>query len=166
MIDDLRKMKVEKDIIININHNIIDNLINCVKKASPNEACGLIFGDIKEVQVNEGFQYHYIAKNFECFESDKKSPVSFLIENIERLNEVWQNAAQKYNLRLISIFHSHPAGSSPSGVDHDNMQFLDNCGNRAFKNQIWTIMDAQNFNLNAYIYYKEEIMKVTVEINK
>ena len=70
------------------------------------------------------------------------------------------------SLRLISIFHSHPAGSSPSGVDHANMEFLDNCGNKAFKNQIWTIMDAQNFNLNAYIYYNEEIMKVAVEVNK
>lgn len=166
MIDDVRNMKFEKDILIIVNQNIIDNLKICVKNASPNEACGLIFGDIKEVQVSEGFQYHYIAKKFECLESDKKSPVSFLIENIERLNEVWQNAAQKFSLRLISIFHSHPAGSSPSGVDHDNMEFLDNCGNRAFKNQIWTIMDAQNFNLNAYIYYNEEIMKVAVEVNK
>lgn len=159
-------MKFEKDIRIILNQKTFDDLKICVKKASPNEACGLIFGEIKEIQVPKGFQYHYIAQKFECFESDRKSPVAFLIENIERLNEVWQNAAQKFNLRLISIFHSHPAGSSPSGVDHDNMIFLDNCGNRAFKNQIWTIMDAQNFNLNAYIYYNEEIMKVLVEFNK
>ena len=159
-------MKFEKDIVIILDQNIIDKLKICVNNASPNEACGFIFGDIKEVQVSEGFQYHYNAQKFECFESDKKSPVSFLIENIERLNEVWQNATQKFNLRLISIFHSHPAGSSPSGVDHDNMIFLDNCGNRAFKNQIWTIMDAQNYYLKAYIYFKEEITKVAVEINK
>jgi proteasome lid subunit RPN8/RPN11 len=159
-------MKFEKDIIIILSQKIMDELKNCVNIASPNEACGLIFGDIKEIQVDEGFQYHYIARKFECFDSDQKSPVSFLIENIERLNEVWQNAAQKYNLRLISIFHSHPAGSSPSGVDHNNMEYLDNCGNRAFKNQIWTIMDAQNFNLNGYIYYHEEISEIAVDINK
>ncbi|MFX1338514.1 MAG: Mov34/MPN/PAD-1 family protein [Promethearchaeota archaeon] len=159
-------MKFEKDIVIILNQNIIDDLKVCVRNANPNEACGFIFGDINEVQISEGFQYHYIAQKFECFESDRKSPVSFLIENIERLNEVWQNAAQKFNLRLISIFHSHPAGSSPSGVDHYNMEFLDNCGNKAFKNQIWTIMDAQNYDLNAFIYYHEEIRKVTVEINK
>ena len=166
MINGIRKMKFEKDIVFVANHAIIENLKTCVKKASPNEACGLIFGDIKEVRVNEGFQYHYIASKFECFESDKKSPVSFLIENIEKLNEVWQDAALKFNLRLISIFHSHPAGSSPSGVDHYNMEFLDNCGNKAFRNQIWTIMDAQNYNLNAYIYYNQEIMKVVVELNE
>jgi len=159
-------MKFEKDIVINIKQKIIDSLKTCVINARPNEACGLIFGDIKEIQVSEGFQYHYIAQKFECFESDRKSPVSFLIENIEKLNQVWQNASQKFNLRLISIFHSHPAGSSPSGVDHYNMEFLDNCGNKAFKNQIWTIMDAQNFNLNAFIYYQEEIMKIAVEVNK
>ena len=158
-------MKFEKDIIFILSQKIMEDLKKCVNSARPNEACGLIFGDIKEIQVSEGFQYHYIAQNFECFESDKKSPVAFLIENIERLNEVWQNAAQKYNLRLISIFHSHPAGSSPSGVDHNNMEYLDNCGNKAFKNQIWTIMDAQNFNLNGYIYYHEEILEVAIEFS-
>jgi proteasome lid subunit RPN8/RPN11 len=159
-------MKFEKDIIIILPQDIAKDLKKCVKNANPNEACGLIFGDINEFRVDEGYQYHYIAQKFECFESDKKSPVSFLIENIEKLNEVWQNAAQKYNLRLISIFHSHPAGASPSGIDHDNMEYLDNCGNKAFKNQIWTIMDGQNFKLNAYIFFNQEIIRVAVKINK
>ena len=70
MINDVRNMKFEKDIVIIVNQNVIDNLKICVKNASPNEACGLIFGEIKEVQVSEGFQYHYIAKKFECFESE------------------------------------------------------------------------------------------------
>ena len=159
-------MKFEKDIIIILPQDIAKDLKKCVKNAYPNEACGLIFGDINEFRVDEGYQYHYIAQKFECFESDKKSPVSFLIENIEKLNEVWQNAAQKYNLQLISIFHSHPAGASPSGIDHDNMEYLDNCGNKAFKNQIWTIMDGQNFKLNAYIFFNQEIIRVAVKINK
>ncbi len=158
-------MKFEKDIIIILPQDIFNDLKHCVKNANPNEACGLIFGDIKELKVDKGYQYYYIAQRFECFESDKKSPVSFLIENIEKLNEVWQNAAQKYNLQLISIFHSHPAGASPSGIDHDNMEYLDNCGNKAFKNQIWTIMDGQNFNLNAYIFLNQEIIRVAVKIN-
>ena len=75
MIDDVRNMKFEKDILIIVNQNIIDNLKICVKNASPNEACGLIFGDIKEVQVSEWFQYNYISKKFECLESDKNSTV-------------------------------------------------------------------------------------------
>jgi proteasome lid subunit RPN8/RPN11 len=158
-------MKFEKDIILTLPQELVKDLKSCVINANPNEACGLIFGDIKEFKLDEGYQYHYIAQKFECFESDKKSPVSFLIENIEKLNEVWQNAAQKFDLRLVSIFHSHPAGASPSGIDHDNMVYLDNCGNKAFKNQIWSIMDGQNFNLNAYIFFNQEIMRVTVKIN-
>jgi proteasome lid subunit RPN8/RPN11 len=158
-------MKFEKDIILTLPQELVKDLKSCVINANPNEACGLIFGDIKEFKLDEGYQYHYIAQKFECFESDKKSPVSFLIENIEKLNEVWQNAAQKFDLRLVSIFHSHPAGASPSGIDHDNMVYLDNCGNKAFKNQIWSIMDGQNFNINAYIFFNQEIMRVTVKIN-
>ena len=159
-------MKFEKDIIIILTEDLIAQLKKCVKNAIPNEACGLIFGDIKEYRVIEGYQYHYIAKKFECFESDKKSPVSFLIDNIEKLNEVFQNAAKNYRMRLISIFHSHPSGNAPSGVDFDNMVYLDNCGNKAFKNQIWTIMDGQNFKLNAYIYFNQEFLKIAIKSNK
>ena len=159
-------MKIEEDIKIIISRQIFESFKSCVRNANPNEACGLLFGDIKEVKNGGGFQYHYMGKRFNCIESDEKSPVAFLIENIEELNKLFQNAADQFNLRLISIFHSHPAGASPSGVDLGNMEFLDDCGNKAFKNQIWTIMSATNYDLNGFIYFHGELMQVDLIIKE
>ena len=135
-------MKFEKDIKIILEEKIIEELKNCVEKADPNEACGLIFGKIRQVESpdSEEYQYHYIASKFRCIESNQKSPVAFLINDIEKLNNIFREASRKYNLRLISIFHSHPSGAHPSGVDTSNMKLLDDCGNKAFKNQILSLI--------------------------
>lgn len=155
-------MKYEKDLQIIISEKILDKLKACVNKASPNEACGLIFGDVIEIKVEDGFQYQHIAKKFECIESDQKSPVAFLIENIEKLNQILVGGMVKYNLKLVSIFHSHPSGSYPSGVDETNMRALDKSINRAFKNRIWTIMDASSREMNGFIYLNGEFLQVNV----
>ena len=159
-------MKFEKDIKIVIDQEILATLKACVKNASPNEACGLIFGDIKQVQKpdSEEYEIHYVGKKFNCIESNEKSPVAFLINDIEKLNAIFKEASQQYNLRLVSIFHSHPSGAHPSGVDHGNMEYLDDCGNKAFKNQIWTIMGARKLKLNGFIYYNKELMQVDVKV--
>ncbi|MGV9171917.1 MAG: Mov34/MPN/PAD-1 family protein [Promethearchaeia archaeon] len=157
-------MKYQKDIKIFIEQKFFNMMKECVKKAQPNEACGLLFGNIKEVKVEQGYQYHYKTQRFECIESEKKSPVSFLMNNFEELNRIFQNAFEKHHLRLISIFHSHPSGAQPSGVDTKNMKFLDNCGNRAFKNQIWTIMDARSSELNGFIYFQKEFLEIDVKL--
>ena len=157
-------MEFQKDIKIIINEEIFEKLVLCVKNASPFEACGLIFGEIEEVKVEEGFQYHYIGQMFECIESTKKSTVSFLIDNIEELNEIYQTAARKYNKRLVSIFHSHPGGAHPSGVDNRNMKHLNDF--KPFRNLIWTIMSASNKKLNGFIYFNMEFFQVKIEINK
>jgi hypothetical protein len=44
------------------------------------------------------------------------------------------------------------------------MEHLNNF--KAFKNLIWTIMDAGNNDLNGFIYYNQEILQVVVKINK
>ena len=157
-------MRYEKDMILIISEEIQDQLKKCVKNATPNEACGLIFGNIKEFEVNGGFQYHYIGKKFKCIESTKKSTVAFLIDNIEELNEIYQNAARKYSLQLISIFHSHPGGAYPSGVDTKNMKYLDDF--KAFKNLVWTIINAGNYDLNGFIYFNKEFLQIIVEKSK
>ncbi|TFG23988.1 MAG: hypothetical protein EU529_05670 [Promethearchaeota archaeon] len=157
-------MKLLEDIKFIIDDEIFKKLTTCVKNASPYEACGLIFGEINEKKVEDGFQYHYLGQKFECIESTNKSTVAFLIDNIEELNEIYKTAAEKYNKRLISIFHSHPAGSYPSGVDTDNMEHLNEF--KLFKNLIWTIMSAGNYDLNGFIYFNKEFYQILVEIKK
>lgn len=157
-------MKYQKDLIIKLDARLFNELALCVKNASPNEACGLIFGEIKELVVEGGYQYQYLAHHFECISSSQQSPVAFLIDNTELLHEKIQEASEKFHMRLISIFHSHPGGAFPSGVDHNHMKFLDECGFNIFKNQIWTIMDATNKELNGFIYLHKELMQVNVQL--
>lgn len=147
-----------------INQETFEQLKLCVKNARPNEACGLIFGDIEQRKVIDGFQYLYFTKKFDCIEPDRKSPVEFLIINIEKLNQIFYNASQNHNLRLVSIFHSHPSGAHPSGYDLQNMKLLDKFENKAFKNQIWTIMDGNNYKLNGFIYLEKELQQIKVKV--
>ena len=159
-------MKFENDIKIILTNEILSQLIKCVDNASPNESCGLIFGEISQVSIlgSEEFQYHYIGKKFTCIESNEKSPVAFLINDIEKLNSIILEGIHNNNLRLISIFHSHPSGARPSGIDTHNMEFLDDFGIKTFKNQIWTIMSARSKKLNGFIYFHKKLMQVYVKI--
>lgn len=170
-------MKFEKDIILNINKNIFDRLKTCVQNSAPNEAFGLILGpEPNEIELtNPGeFQYQYLAEIFECIESDRSSPVDFLMENVEELYQIIRNAKEKHNRRVLSIFHSHPAGAHPSGFDVDYMKLLNGFHDMVlkssimikipFKNQIWTIMDGQNYKLNGFIYLEEEVQQIQLII--
>jgi len=167
-------MKIQNDIKLLLNPEIYSNLIKCVENAFPNEACGLIFGNILEVkneQQEEDYYYHYICRKFHCISPDKSSSVSFLIENEVLLHNIIRKETQEsFNnkeMRLISIFHSHPKGTSPSFTDMDQMKYLDyfssidhDYGNKAFKNLIWVIMDAVNHDMDGYIYLEREFQQV------
>ncbi|KKM05436.1 hypothetical protein LCGC14_1754160 [marine sediment metagenome] len=156
---------------------ILDRIISCVENSYPDEAFGLILGpQPKEISlgISEEFQYHYIGEKFECVESSEKSPVSFLMNDTIKLFEIFENAIKKYNRRVISIFHSHPSGARPSGFDINYMKFLDESYSKIYnsaykakmgiKNQIWTIMDSSNKDLNGFIYLHDELMQIAIEI--
>ncbi|GAG79272.1 unnamed protein product, partial [marine sediment metagenome] len=75
------KMRFENDIIFFIDKNIFNELEQCIENATPNEACGLIFGEIQEINNNGDFKYKYYSKDFQCIASSNKSPVAFLLDN-------------------------------------------------------------------------------------
>ncbi|MBY9003204.1 MAG: Mov34/MPN/PAD-1 family protein [Candidatus Lokiarchaeota archaeon] len=173
-------MKIQNDIKLLVNPEILSKLIKCVEKAFPSEACGLIFGNILEVpneQQENDYYYHYICRKFRCISPDKSSSVFFLIENEELLHDIIMKETcegQEYkDMRLISIFHSHPKGTFPSFSDMDQMRYLDyfssikhNYGNKAFKNLIWVIMDSVNHNMNGFIDFEREIQQVKILMRK
>ena len=67
-------MKVEKDITLVLTEKIVVELKECNRNASPTEACGLIFGDIKKIEtVKDEFKIHYIGKQFYCLKSNIES---------------------------------------------------------------------------------------------
>ena len=164
-------MKFENDIQLILSEKILKELIDCNRKTTPIEACGLIFGEVKSVQISE-YDYHinYIGSKFYCLKSNIESTGSFdLISDTDRYFEIHQEAVEQKNLRLISIFHSHPAKAYPSAIDLNNMKFLDkNIGEKRnpFKNQIWTIMDMNNEELNAFIYYNKKLLQIDLQIQK
>ncbi len=176
MIERVKNMKIQNDIKLLVNPAIFVKLEKCIENAFPNEACGLIFGDILEVlneQQGDDYYYHYICRKFRCITPDESSSVSFLIANEELLHEIILNETQaNFNnneMRLIGIFHSHPKGTSPSFTDMDQMKYLDYFssikhiyGNKAFRNLIWVIMDAVNHDMNGYIYFEREVQQVNI----
>ena len=155
-------IKYQEDIILYINNKNLNSIIKCVDNAYPNESCGLIFGEILFEKHDGEFQYKYYCEKFSCIESDQKSPVAFLIEDLENLDKILRKAIIEDNLRLISIFHSHPSGSFPSGFDLGYMKLLYKSGLKQFKSQIWTIMDSQNKQINGFIYINDEIMQIKI----
>ncbi|MFX1374506.1 MAG: Mov34/MPN/PAD-1 family protein [Promethearchaeota archaeon] len=164
-------MKTEKDIILFLSEKIFTKLTECNRSAAPIEACGLIFGDIKKIEKNnDDYQIQYTGRQFYCLKSNIESYGSFaLIEDSDKYFEVHQDAVHNRQLRMISIFHSHPAPAYPSSIDIKNMKYLDeDIGNKRnpFKNQIWTIMDMETESVNGFIYYNQELLQIDLQINE
>ena len=95
------------------------------------------------------------------------------MENIEKLSEtiVEESILNDKILHLLSIFHSHPAGTSPSGTDLNHMKYLDDFSSinhksvsKIFKNRIWLIMDARNYEVDGYIFLDGELQKIDLKI--
>jgi len=159
-------MRFEKDIIFFIDKIIINELEQCIEKATPNEACGLIFGEIQEINNDGDYKYKYYSKDFQCIGSSNKSPVAFLLDNDDMLTKLSTSISKNNNLELIAIFHSHPAGASPSGVDKKCMKSYHNCGIKKFQHLIWIIMDSRSKEINGFIYLKNKLLQIAINFVK
>lgn len=162
-------MKYEKDVILFISKKNLEEVKDCVKKAYPNEACGLIFGQISEIKKSNGkedFSYHYDAHKFECIESSHKSPVAFLMDDYARLLELSGTYSKQYNYQLLSIFHSHPGSAYPSGADIPYMENFYKSGITKFKHIIWTIMNANSKEINGFLYIFDELKQISIHIGR
>jgi proteasome lid subunit RPN8/RPN11 len=161
------QMKYEKDIILTINKELLEDIKQCVENASPNEACGLIFGKIVEQQKPDSedeYCYYFKGYKFECIESSHKSPVAFLMDDYERLIRLSKKYSNEF--QLLSIFHSHPGSAYPSGVDIPYMRTYYESGISKFKHLIWTIIDAKCEELNGFMVILEELKQISVEIRQ
>jgi proteasome lid subunit RPN8/RPN11 len=103
------------------------------KDQSPNESCAILFGKTENDKLV--VQEIYIADNKE------ESPVNFTISN-EQLIQGYQEAEKK-NLEVIGIFHSHPSSEPyPSETDKKFMKI----------NPVaWVIFSCMTNNFKAYI---------------
>jgi proteasome lid subunit RPN8/RPN11 len=159
------KLKFEKDIIFHINIDLLHKLISCVDKAFPNEATGLLFGNIEQVNLKNDFLYHYYVKNFKCTESSHKSPVAFLLDNDELLFKISYKIEKEEGLNVIGIFHSHPSETYPSSVDNYYMKIFYDSGILKFKHLIWVIMDSESKESMAFVFLKGELTQISLKID-
>jgi proteasome lid subunit RPN8/RPN11 len=162
-------MKYEKDLILYLDEKLLKDIITCVENASPNEACGLLFGKIEELKIpdreNEFF-YHYNAYSFECIESRNKNPIAFLMNDYEGLVELSKSYEENLNYQMFSIFHSHPGSAYPSGIDIPYMEKYHESKTSKLRHIIWTIMNAHSKELNGFIFIENELTKILVQISE
>ncbi len=159
------KIKYQKDMVFHISKDFMPLLGACIDDAHPNEATGLLFGNIKQFKVGDDYQYHYYVRRFECVESSHKSPIAFLLNNDEFLFEMVYNIEQVEGFKVIGIFHSHPSGLYPSSVDHYYMQLFYESGIVKFKHLIWIIMDSQNKDVKAFLLYEGDLTEIVLAID-
>ncbi|MFX0048986.1 MAG: Mov34/MPN/PAD-1 family protein [Candidatus Hermodarchaeota archaeon] len=161
----MTKMRFEKDIVFVINQDLISKINKCIKKAYPNEASGFLFGDIEEVNNDSDFRYKYYSKSFQCIQSSVLSPVSFSIDNNNKIIEL-SNKIKKEGLKLLAIFHSHPAGAYPSNIDRKSMKYYHNCGIKKFAHLVWIIVNSRNKKINGFIYLDNNLTQIKIEVSE
>ena len=159
-------MRFEEDITFVIRRGLIRRINKCIDDTNPNEACGFLFGDIQEINNQGDFKYTYLCKFFQCIESSISSPVSFLLDNDEKILELSNITAKNESLNLIAIFHSHPAGANPSSFDKKSMKYYHNCGVKKFTHLVWIIVDSRNKDINAFMYLENKLTQIRIEISE
>ena len=160
------KMRLKKDIVFVVGRSLTRNIDKCIEKAYPNEACGFIFGDVKEFNNNGDFKYTYYSKVFQCIESSKLSPVAFLLDNDQKILELSKIISNDKKLQLLAIFHSHPAGANPSSVDKKCMKHYHNCGIKNFNHLVWILVDSRNKDIKGYIYLYNKLTQIKMEVSE
>jgi proteasome lid subunit RPN8/RPN11 len=144
--DDLKsnsRMTVPKS--ITISKNQAEVLKKYSNRESPNESCAILFGNNNNDTIT--VQEIFLTENIE------KSPVNFTISN-EELIAAYKEA-EKMNLDVIGIFHSHPDSVPyPSSTDEKYMEI----------NPVtWVIFSNIHDEFKAYIY-NSDIVPVPVKI--
>ena len=137
------RMTVPKS--ITLSKNQAEVLKKYSNRESPNESCAILFGS----NVNDTITIReiFLTENIE------KSPVNFTISNEELITAY--SEAEKMNLEVIGIFHSHPDSVPyPSSTDEKYMEI----------NPVtWIIFSNIQDEFKAYIY-NSGIVPVPVKI--
>lgn len=156
----MTRFKRNDEILIAVSDSVVGKMRTCAREADPYEGCALLFGEKGTHEIEGGtMRVEYLVERVDCIPSSKLSQVSFIIEDTETFYKYWSQAARE-GMKLVGIFHSHPAPAYPSGVDVDNMILMHE-GN--FKHSIWIILGSRG-KLNAFIYFQGKIQQVNLHI--
>lgn len=125
----------------------LNKLVYFANKSLPNESCALLLGNYNnenEIKVIDSLA----MRNFD------ESPTSFRIESQELINGYL--TAEKMNLNVVGIFHSHPAPPMPSSTDKIFMEI---------NPVVWLIYSTLINQSRAYIF-EQKIREVQLKVIK
>ena len=119
-------------------------LSNHAENEKPNESCAILFGTNNEDESR--VEKVFVTENIE------KSPVNFTISADQRLEA--DKIEKESNLKIISIFHSHPDSKAyPSNTDKKFMEL---------NPVVWIIFSGISKEFKAYIL-ESEIKEISLE---
>ena len=125
----------------------LNKLVYFASKSLPNESCALLLGNYdneNEIKVIDSL----------AMRNSDESPRSFRIESQELINGYL--TAEKMNLNVVGIFHSHPALPIPSSTDKIFMEI---------NPVVWLIYSTLINQSRAYIF-EQKIREVQLKVIK
>ena len=125
----------------------LNKLVYFANKSLPNESCALLLGNYNnenEIKVIDSL----------AMRNSDESPRSFRIESQELINGYL--TAEKMNLNVVGIFHSHPAPPIPSSTDKIFMEI---------NPVVWLIYSTLISQSRAYIF-EQKIREVQLKVIK
>jgi [CysO sulfur-carrier protein]-S-L-cysteine hydrolase len=125
----------------------LNKLVYFANKSLPNESCALLLGNYdneNEIKVIDSL----------AMRNSDESPRSFRIESQELINGYL--TAEKMNLNVVGIFHSHPAPPIPSSTDKIFMEI---------NPVVWLIYSTLINQSRAYIF-ERKIREVQLKVIK
>lgn len=117
---------------LSLTTNQLSQLESIAKQALPNESCAFLLGR------SDGERSHVME--IMSMSNAESTPFSFSIAPAELLRAYEE--AERRNLQVIGIFHSHPAPASPSATDTKYM---------ALNPVAWLIYSTTEQNFGAFI---------------
>ncbi|MGI0041934.1 MAG: Mov34/MPN/PAD-1 family protein, partial [Nitrosopumilaceae archaeon] len=103
----------------------MDVLVKHARNNTPNESCAILFGRIE----ND----HFTVKDVFLTKNIQDSPVNFTISN-EDLIKGYEEA-EKRNLDVVGIFHSHPDASAYPSLTEQKYKEINPVPWRIFSNK-------------------------------
>jgi len=131
-------------LIIRLTGEQIRFLIEETKKKYPLEACGILFGDIKDGEA--------IVKKIIAADNMLESSTNFQVNPREFLEVL--SEAEEEGMQLIGFFHSHPAAPSPSITDIRYMKL--------WPQNIWLIISSLDYRIEAYQVVADKPQKIII----
>ena len=134
-------------IVVRLKEQHLSMLRREARKAYPLEACGLLFGkfaDKTEAVVTKIVVTSNALKSTTRFEIDPETFYDALTR------------ADKGGLKLIGLFHSHPAPAEPSQVD---VEFM-----RLWNGAVWLILSLTENEFAAFQMINGKVRSATIKV--